>query len=177
MNKNIPGRVYGAVALLAVAPHLYAQQAPRCSDLYDDAQRLACYDAAFGKPARPSAAAAATSRAPAAPAVAPAAAPVVRASPASAPAAVAPAAPVAPPAPRAAAERPKSVSAGITGVTRRADGRFVATLDNGQVWSQLERDPAAEVAAGDNVTVRRGMLGSYILITTRGVQTKVKSGK
>jgi hypothetical protein len=170
MNKNTQGRFFGALAILAVAPHVHAQQAPRCSDLYDDAQRLACYDAAFGKPTR-SAAAVAAPRAPTAPAApatvpAPTPAPAVR----TAPAPVAPATP-------AAEKLPKNVSAAISEVGRRADGRFVVTLDNGQVWSQLERDMAAQVAIGDAVTVRQGMLGSYILITRSGVQTKVKSGK
>jgi hypothetical protein len=170
MNKNTPGRIYGAVALLAVAPHLYAQQAPRCSDLYDDAQRLACYDAAFGKPARSSSAAAAPRAPAAAPASASTAPPAVRAAP------VAPPAAVAQPAPRAAAE-PKNVSATISEVARRADGRFVVTLDNGQVWAQLERDTAVEVAAGDKVTVRRGMLGSNILVNRAGLQAKVTPGR
>lgn len=181
MNKNLPGRFLGVAAILAVAPHVHAQQAPRCSDLYDDAQRLACYDAAFGKPARPAGSGAATPRAPAATATA-----------AGAPAAAAPAAvraaPVAPAPPaavstapaasaRAHAAKPSSVSAGVTAVTRRADGRLVVTLDDGQVWSQIERDAAVEVAVGDKVTVRPGLLGSNILVTRAGVQTKVKSGR
>jgi hypothetical protein len=62
-------------------------------------------------------------------------------------------------------------------VTRRADGRLVVTLDDGQVWSQIERDAAVEVAVGDKVTVRPGLLGSNILVTRAGVQTKVKSGR
>lgn len=51
------------------------------------------------------------------------------------------------------------------------------TLDDGQVWSQIERDAAVEVAVGDKVTVRPGLLGSNILVTRAGVQTKVKSGR
>jgi hypothetical protein len=68
-------------------------------------------------------------------------------------------------------------SASVSAVTRRADGRLVVTLDNGQVWSQLERDNATEVAVGDKVNVRRGSLGSYILTTRSGVQTKVHVGR
>jgi hypothetical protein len=176
MNKNNLGRFFGVVATLAAAPHVHAQQAPRCSDLFDDAQRLACYDAAFGKPARPAGAAAAPRApvaAPAAPATTPA--PTVRAAPVAPPAA-APPAPVAPSA-APAAPAAKNVSAGISEVARRADGRFVVTLNNGQVWSQLERDAAAEVAVGDEVTVREGMLGSYFLTTRAGVRTRVKAGK
>ena len=50
-------------------------------------------------------------------------------------------------------------------------------MDNGLVWSQLERDTTAEVAVGDTVTVRAGVLGSYILTTRGGVRTKVKAGR
>jgi len=176
MNKNLPGRFYGALVLLAVAPQVGAQQAPRCSDLYDDAQRLACYDAAFGKPARPSSAAPGA-RAPASASTS-ATPPAVRATPvpAAPPAAAAPAAPVAQATPRAAGDR-KNVSATISDVSHRADGRFVVTLDNGQVWSQLERDSTAAVATGDQITVRPGVFGSNILITRAGMQVKVTSGR
>jgi len=137
-----------------------AQQAPRCSDVFDDAQRLACYDAVFGKPTRSS---------PAAGIAAPvAAAPVV--------AVPVPAATAA--APPASSGSPSTASASVVGnvsaVRWLADERFVVTLDNGQVWEQLERDRSAEVKAGDRVTVRGAMLGSFVLVTAGKVQTKVK---
>jgi hypothetical protein len=155
-------------AILLVAPLVAgAAQAPRCSDLYDDAQRLACYDAAFGKPVRPGAApqAPATVQAPAA----------VQA-PARAPVAPAPGARIAPPPPAAppAEQAPSSLTAAIASVRRISDERFVVTLDNGQVWEQLERDRAAEVKVGDRVTVRKAMLGSFVLVTANKIQTKVR---
>ena len=176
MNKNKRARFSGALVVLAAASHANAQQAPRCSDLYDDAQRLACYDAAFGKPARPGTAPAAPPAAPAAssssvnrsaPATAPTAPAVVPVPPAQAAASAAP----------AAAALPKNISASIKEVARRPDGRFVVTLDNGLVWSQLERDTVAEVTVGDAVTIRGGALGSYILTTRGGVRTRVKAGR
>ena len=156
---------------------LHAQQAPRCSDLFDDAQRLACYDAAFGKPSRTPAGGSTS-----APSVtAPAARSAVTASPsASSPAPVVRAAPVAPvavPAPAAApapAAQPLVGTSAVTQVARTANGRFVVTLDNGQVWAQLERDPAAEVQTGDQVTVRKASLGSYMMVTKSGVRTRVR---
>ena len=44
-----------------------------------------------------------------------------------------------------------------------ADGREIFTLDNHQVWSQLEPDAELGARAGDAVTISRGWLGSYWL--------------
>ena len=73
-----------------------------------------------------------------------------------------------------AAAKNFSVTATVTALERRRDGLFVATLDNGQVWSQSEVDSRAEVRVGDTVTVRRGTLGSYLLVTAAGIGTRVK---
>jgi hypothetical protein len=172
MKKNIPGRFVGAVAILAVASQVHAQQAPRCSDLFDDAQRLACYDAAFGKPSRTPAGGSTAAPSASAP-VTRSAATALPSAPASSPA---PAAPVAVPAPAAApalAAQPLVGTSAVTQVARTANGRFVVTLDNGQVWGQLERDPTAEVQIGDKVTVRKASLGSYMMVTKSGVRTRV----
>jgi hypothetical protein len=170
--------LFSGSAILLIAPLLAgAAQAPRCSDLYDDAQRLACYDAAFGKPVRPGTAP-----------VAPQAAPTVGQSPAQAPAqsavqsatrapvAPVPGARIAPPVPEPppAEKAPSSLTASISSLRRLSDERFVVTLDNGQVWEQIERDRAAEVKVGDRVTVRKAMLGSFVLVTASKVQTKVR---
>jgi hypothetical protein len=169
--------LFSGSAILLIAPLLAgAAQAPRCSDLYDDAQRLACYDAAFGKPVRPGAAPVA----PQAPAVgqSPAQAPVQSSvqSATRAPVAPVPGARIAPPVPEPlpAEKAPSSLTASISSLRRLSDERFVVTLDNGQVWEQLERDRAAEVKVGDRVTVRKAMLGSFVLVTASKVQTKVR---
>lgn len=77
------------------------------------------------------------------------------------------------PAPAAAAE-PASVTASVTALDRLRDGKFVVTLDNSQVWSQSEINSQAFVEVGDTVTVRRGVLGSYLLVTKSGIATRVK---
>ena len=64
----------------------------------------------------------------------------------------------------AAPKRAQELLAGVTGVTYDARGRFTITLDNGQVWRQLEGDTS--VLSGSRIsTVRisRGALGSYDL--------------
>jgi len=125
-----------------------------CAHVRNDTDRLACYDQAFGKP---------------------------------------PAAAV-PPAPTeqfgftgkemarntgqsTASIAPDSVKAAIKSLDRRRDGKFVVTLDNTQVWAQSEFNSQADVQVGDAITVRRGALGSYLLVTKAGIGTRVKRVK
>lgn len=77
------------------------------------------------------------------------------------------------PSPSAPAE-PTTITAAVTKLDRLRDGKFVVTLDNGQVWSQSEINSQADVRVGDSVTVRRGALKSYLLVTKAGIATRVK---
>lgn len=62
-----------------------------------------------------------------------------------------------------AATAPKSVRAKVVAITRPPTGKFVVTLDNGQVWSQQEvLDFPLEVS--DEVTIRPGLLGALWLV-------------
>jgi hypothetical protein len=64
----------------------------------------------------------------------------------------------------AAPRRSQQLVAGVAGITYDARGRFTVTLDNGQVWRQLEGDTT--MLSGSRIsTVRisRGALGSYDL--------------
>jgi hypothetical protein len=47
-------------------------------------------------------------------------------------------------------------------------GRWVITLDNGQVWAQRDtpRPEANRPRPGDEVTIRRASLGSFLLTAT-----------
>lgn len=147
-------------ALLAVSSQAFAAEGTRrCFDIYDDPQRLACYDSLFGKPVRPGAAQLPAPAVVTADPTPPAAAPRVAAPPPAKAPAPAPAQPV---------------TGRITAVSRLANDRFAITLDNGQVWTQLERDLSAEVSAGDTVQIRPAMLGSWMLETRGGVKTRVR---
>jgi hypothetical protein len=42
------------------------------------------------------------------------------------------------------------------------------------VWSQIENRPTATVAVGDDITLRHSRAGSYILTTTKGIETRVR---
>jgi hypothetical protein len=143
MNKPLITAVLLLMGSLSAA--LAADAVPRCSGLFDDAQRLACYDAQFGKPVRIASA----------PQAAPQAAVQV---------------PAVPP-------REETVTSRITAVSRISNDRFLVTLDNGQKWTQLERDSSVEVQIGDTVKVRPAMLGSWMLETRSGVRTRVRSAR
>ncbi len=146
-----------SVTLIVTSGILFAAEDAQhpCAHVRNDTDRLACYDQAFGKPA--------ASADPTAPA------PkeqfgftekeMARNTGQSATAA------------------PDSVTAAIKSLDRRHDGKFVVTLDNAQVWAQSEINSQADVEIGDSVTVRRGALGSYLLVTKAGIGTRVKRVK
>jgi hypothetical protein len=147
-----------SVTLIVTSGMLFAadEVQHQCAHVRNDTDRLACYDQAFGKP----------------PASAPATSPapneqfgftekeMVRNTGQS-----------------TASAAPDSVTAAIKSLDRRRDGKFVVTLDNTQVWAQSEINSQADVQVGDAITVRRGALGSYLLVTKAGIGTRVKRVK
>jgi hypothetical protein len=182
--NSSPAWAFLTLAGWVVGAHAAAGDSPQqCSALGDDLERLACYDRIF--------------RAPAAtvPAVAEAASVTVGT---AATAAVAPVATTAP-APVAATatddfglteaakrarepedsrqKRPESISGAVAGIARQPAGELVVTLENGQVWTQLQVDPRARVAVGDTVTIRTAALGSYMLVTANRYATRVRRVK
>jgi hypothetical protein len=68
---------------------------------------------------------------------------------------------------------PEKFSAHVSEIEWR-NGVFVATLDNGQVWIQSERDTRVQLAEGDTVNIRRASLGSFLLSSEQGIATRVK---
>jgi hypothetical protein len=157
----------------------------RCATLTEDAQRLQCYDrlaAALQAPTAPAVAATAASRA--APATAPspatASTPVAVPSPRTAPPAPpSPAAVQEPSSPatdikqfgvsngplqtKIAAVRLKSITATVAGLSTRAGGEQVVTLDNDQVWQQNGPGDYFPVKPGDKIEISEGVLGSYTM--------------
>jgi len=61
---------------------------------------------------------------------------------------------------RSAAEQ---VTATVTELSSLPHGELVLTLDNGQVWQQKPGDRAMRVKVGDEVTIKRGSLNSFLL--------------
>ena len=56
---------------------------------------------------------------------------------------------------------PKNVTAQIQQVTPLPHGMYRFNLDNGQVWSTTQADPALTFKANDKVTITRLLLGGY----------------
>lgn len=167
----------------------------QCAALGDDAERLACYDRIFRAPAGtvPAVTGAASTAAGAAATTTPA--PAAKSGVATDAAAVlAPAASAAAPAATSpqddfglteAAKRARepeetrgklldSISGTVAKVARQPAGELILTLENGQVWTQLEVDPRARVAVGDTVTIRKAALGSHLLVTANRYATRVR---
>lgn len=69
---------------------------------------------------------------------------------------------------------PETMSAKVTNVTPRGNGRLVITLDNGQVWEQQE-DTDTLLDTGDGVTITHGLFGAlWMDDSSRHRRTRVK---
>ena len=151
-----------AAATPAMAQDALSSQLTACVQITGVLQRLACYDRVAHSLG---------------PVPVPRSAPVQRAAPP--PVAYAPPIAAAPPVaappiglgserlPRTASAAPRraqELTAAITGISFDARGRFTITLDNGQVWRQLEGDTAMlQGARNSTARISRGALGSYDL--------------
>ena len=65
-------------------------------------------------------------------------------------------------------EAPDSITATITKATKGAYGKYTFTLDNGQVWRQVESSRTAIWRGGEEVVVERGALGSFLMRKASG---------
>ena len=74
------------------------------------------------------------------------------------------------------AEAPEvaGVTAHVARIAHSASGRIVFTLDNGQVWRQAELRSSFETAPGEAVTISKGALGAFRLVTSRHKWTSVE---
>jgi hypothetical protein len=151
-----------------------ADTAGGCVAIDDDRARLACYDEASGRTAAIRASGSAAAAAPAA---------------ATAAATAAPARPPAPSPEQAkqnfglSAEKvlgpqggPTEIKAKVAAVqANEVTGRAVITLDNGQVWQQLEATKATKrPRAGDEVVIREASLDSYLMVTPERGSARVR---
>lgn len=177
----------GFMGGVAQAAEPAADVARRCSQILGERERLACYDRAF--PAGPETSALATTAAPAAAAVPATAVPAAAAAPTAAAPAAASTAPVAAAATTAGvaaaaaapslgdeqvkrsikekeAARPpesKSLTATISGLQEVRTDTWRMTLENGQVWQQMDMSSSFMPKVGDTVQIEKGVLGGYSL--------------
>lgn len=75
-------------------------------------------------------------------------------------------------------EAPSSITATITKATEGAHGKYLFTLDNGQVWRQAGSSSRSIWRGGEQVIVERGALGSFLMRKkTGGRSLRVKRVK
>ncbi len=169
-----------AAALLpAEATAGLAEEAAQCASLADDAQRLACYDRLFMPAVVDADDAADTGEATIERDVAPVEDPT--------PAAAASAATVADdttdaeqafgdddlPSQRET-KRPTEITATIVALEELRSGARLFVLDNNQVWREKRKTSGLRFAAGDEVRVKAGSLGSYRLFGSGKKSTSVQ---
>ena len=66
------------------------------------------------------------------------------------------------------------LTAHITAVSQKPAGESVVTLDNGQVWEEAEATSHLPLRTGDNITIKRGMLGAFYMSTRQVLGLRVK---
>ena len=69
---------------------------------------------------------------------------------------------------------PDRVQGKVARVTHGNAGQRVITLDGGQTWMTTESVSGAQMRPGDTVTLRKGLMGNYILTTQGGGVVRVK---
>lgn len=188
--KSRPAWVFLTLVGWVFGAHAAGDSPQLCAAIGDDSERLACYDRIFRAPLETAAAAGAastTAGAAATTTVAPTSTPAVApaAAAAIAPAAATPsddfglteAAKRARDPERAKDEKSEGVTATVAAVARRPAGELLVTLDNGQVWTQVDVDQRARVVVGDTVSIKRGALSSYLLVTQSRYATRVRRVK
>jgi hypothetical protein len=134
----------------------------RCSRIQKNAERLACYDRAvayLSQPAEPQAAAptAETSFGLQASVPQP---PAAAASPES-----------------AKSEDVSSITARVTEISSDREGKKVVALDNGQTWREVSKSGLVALKAGDEVTINRAALGSFMMSVPNGRPFRVRRVK
>jgi glucose/arabinose dehydrogenase len=67
----------------------------------------------------------------------------------------------------------EQLQAQVAKVTTKPHGELVVTLENGQVWTEIQTNSGARVKAGDRVAIKSGALGSFLLVAPNGRSTRV----
>ncbi len=155
--RSACGIIVGATLLAAAAPSMaapaIADALAHCTAIDAPTTRLACYDAAAGRPAERN------------PLVEP---PV----PATSATAVKPTPArssdphdfgLTPAQRKEAPSGPESIHARILGLGGDGGGHAVVSLDNGQTWFVADTDPRLDV--GQDITIKRAALGSFLMTT------------
>jgi hypothetical protein len=70
-----------------------------------------------------------------------------------------------------------SITARVTDVSSDREGKKVVTLDNGQTWRELTKSSFVSLASGDEVTINRAALGSFMMSIPNGRPLRVRRVK
>jgi hypothetical protein len=132
-----------------------------CSRIQKNGERLACYDRAIAYLSQP------TGRQ--APAPSPEASFGLQASVPQPPAAAA--------VDESKTDEVSAVTARVTEVTSDREGKKVVTLDNGQTWRELSKSSFVSLQAGDEITINRAALGSFMMSVPNGRPFRVRRVK
>lgn len=166
MDARMDARLMIAMAAIFVAAGTTRAAAPAstadfltCAPEKDDARRLACFDAAVDR----------ARTAPANPAPAVAAAPLTKEERFGLQGELKQ---------EKAQKVPElqdleQLQAQVTKVSTKPHGELVLTLENGQVWTEIQANSGARVKAGERVTIKPGALGSFLLVAPNGRSSKV----
>lgn len=68
---------------------------------------------------------------------------------------------------------PERIASRVAKVEYNGSKRTV-TLENGQVWTLAEATSSGHMSSGDAVTLRKGALGSFQMVTPNGVSLRVR---
>src|SRR6185437_13224144 len=71
----------------------------------------------------------------------------------------------------------KELTAKVRSVSGDLGSRRYFTLENGQVWRQVEAESEFTVRPGDTVHITRAMLGSYFMSASRHMATRVSRAR
>ena len=55
----------------------------------------------------------------------------------------------------------------IERVIKLSRGNYRLVLEGGQVWEEIEHDPRTQYSIGDSVVIKRGVLGTYNIVSKR----------
>jgi hypothetical protein len=172
----------GITALLSISHSARSAAAPDAADLARCAQiaapdaRLACFDALSSSAKRAAPVAPAAPAAPAAaakPAPAPTPAPGIAPPPAAAVTSATSAAPASDPRNfgltqtqiQPVPQGPAAIEARVAKLINTRYGSNYVVLDNGQTWAYTDSDQDERLLPGDQVTIRRASLGSFLMKT------------
>ncbi len=143
------------LVLIAVLSGQQASGTLACQKIQDDAERLACYDSAFGRLPADTATPVEPQSQPAAPV---AALPAVK--PASQDFGLTE---------EQRNQRKKDpeptidmIESRVVAIERHPRDRFTLTLENGQIWTQIEPTPIQRFHVGESITIRKAAFDSYL---------------